>query len=132
MKKPRTRREMRPATTTMAKGFWGSIRSTKGRVERNPLKLKDWLGGLDSNQDSQIQNLKSCQLDDLPTVVKKRLNAISFGEKEAFSLSFHRWTPDYLRQALLSALSALLPQHPRCQRYDSDRKHLASCGQRFS
>jgi hypothetical protein len=26
-----------------------------------------WLGGLDSNQDSQIQNLKSCQLDDLPT-----------------------------------------------------------------
>jgi hypothetical protein len=32
----------------------------------NPLILKDWLGGLDSNQDSQIQNLKSCQLDDLP------------------------------------------------------------------
>ena len=30
------------------------------------LILKDWLGGLDSNQDSQIQNLKSCQLDDLP------------------------------------------------------------------
>jgi hypothetical protein len=29
--------------------------------------LKSWLGGLDSNQDSQIQNLKSCQLDDLPT-----------------------------------------------------------------
>ena len=27
---------------------------------------EDWLGGLDSNQDSQIQNLKSCQLDDLP------------------------------------------------------------------
>ena len=29
--------------------------------------LEIWLGGLDSNQDSQIQNLKSCQLDDLPT-----------------------------------------------------------------
>jgi hypothetical protein len=29
-----------------------------------------WLGGLDSNQDSQIQNLKSCQLDDLPTSVR--------------------------------------------------------------
>jgi hypothetical protein len=29
-----------------------------------------WLGGLDSNQDSQIQNLKSCQLDDLPTGVR--------------------------------------------------------------
>jgi hypothetical protein len=27
-----------------------------------------WLGGLDSNQDSQIQNLESCQLDDLPAV----------------------------------------------------------------
>ena len=27
---------------------------------------KNWLGGLDSNQDSQIQNLESCQLDDLP------------------------------------------------------------------
>jgi hypothetical protein len=31
---------------------------------------KLWLGGLDSNQDSQIQNLESCQLDDLPAVVR--------------------------------------------------------------
>jgi hypothetical protein len=37
------------------------------RKEPNPLILKSWLGGLDSNQDSQIQNLESCQLDDLPT-----------------------------------------------------------------
>jgi site-specific DNA recombinase len=29
--------------------------------------FENWLGGLDSNQDSQIQNLESCQLDDLPT-----------------------------------------------------------------
>ena len=29
-------------------------------------KEKDWLGGLDSNQDSQIQSLESYQLDDLP------------------------------------------------------------------
>ena len=28
--------------------------------------LKDWLGGLDSNQDSQSQSLESYQLDDLP------------------------------------------------------------------
>jgi hypothetical protein len=49
---------------------------------------EDWLGGLDSNQDSQIQNLKSCQLDDLPVVVNKRLNGPSLGEKEAFSLCF--------------------------------------------
>jgi hypothetical protein len=27
---------------------------------------KDWLGGLDSNQDNQIQNLMYCQLYDLP------------------------------------------------------------------
>jgi hypothetical protein len=27
---------------------------------------KEWLGGLDSNQDSQIQSLESYQLDDLP------------------------------------------------------------------
>ncbi len=25
-----------------------------------------WLGGMDSNHDSQIQSLMSCQLDDLP------------------------------------------------------------------
>ena len=40
------------------------------RKEPKPQILKDWLGGLDSNQDSQIQNLKSCQLDDLPTFVR--------------------------------------------------------------
>src|SRR5260370_41879233 len=28
--------------------------------------LSDWLGGLDSNQDSQSQSLESYQLDDLP------------------------------------------------------------------
>ena len=28
---------------------------------------KNWLGGLDSNQDKQIQNLLYCQLYDLPT-----------------------------------------------------------------
>jgi hypothetical protein len=36
-------------------------------------KEKDWLGGLDSNQDSQIQSLESYQLDDLPAVEKKVL-----------------------------------------------------------
>ena len=29
-------------------------------------RRRDWLGGLDSNQDSQIQSLESYQLDDLP------------------------------------------------------------------
>ncbi len=29
-------------------------------------KTEDWLGGLDSNQDNQIQNLMYCQLYDLP------------------------------------------------------------------
>jgi hypothetical protein len=32
----------------------------------NLLILKNWLGGLDSNQDSQSQSLESYQLDDLP------------------------------------------------------------------
>jgi hypothetical protein len=31
------------------------------------INCKDWLGGLDSNQDSQIQSLESYRLDDLPT-----------------------------------------------------------------
>jgi hypothetical protein len=33
-----------------------------------------WLGGLDSNQDSQIQSLESYQLDDLPAVGRKKKN----------------------------------------------------------
>lgn len=36
------------------------------RKEPKPLILKSWLGGLDSNQDNQIQNLMYCQLYDLP------------------------------------------------------------------
>jgi hypothetical protein len=35
------------------------------------LILKDWLGDLDSNQDSQIQSLESYQLDDLPAGKEK-------------------------------------------------------------
>ena len=31
-----------------------------------------WLGGLDSNQDSQIQSLESYQLDDLPAVGRNK------------------------------------------------------------
>ena len=30
-------------------------------------ELRRWLGGLDSNQDNQIQNLMYCQLYDLPS-----------------------------------------------------------------
>jgi hypothetical protein len=38
------------------------------RIEKNlrVKRLKFWLGGLDSNQDNQIQNLMYCQLYDLP------------------------------------------------------------------
>jgi hypothetical protein len=45
------------------------------RREANSLsdKEKDWLGGLDSNQDSQIQSLESYQLDDLPKPHEYRL-----------------------------------------------------------
>jgi hypothetical protein len=34
--------------------------------------MKYWLGGLDSNQDSQIQSLESYQLDDLPAGRNKK------------------------------------------------------------
>src|SRR5690348_13818502 len=43
----------------------------------NYLILKDWLGDLDSNQDSQIQSLESYQLDDLPAA-KKKTNRSAF------------------------------------------------------
>ena len=36
------------------------------------LYQKIWLGGLDSNQDSQIQSLESYQLDDLPAGRNKK------------------------------------------------------------
>src|ERR1700693_3086850 len=36
------------------------------RKEAKPLKLRDWLGGLDSNQDSQLQRLMYYRLYDLP------------------------------------------------------------------
>ena len=38
-------------------------------------KTEDWLGGLDSNQDSQIQSLESYQLDDLPAVENSGLTS---------------------------------------------------------
>jgi hypothetical protein len=49
----------------------GAICKGKPELEENGKsfsgKEKDWLGDLDSNQDSQIQSLESYQLDDLPT-----------------------------------------------------------------
>ena len=49
----------------------GAIRKGKTELEENGKsfsgKEKDWLGGLDSNQDNQIQSLMYCQLYDLPT-----------------------------------------------------------------
>jgi hypothetical protein len=49
------------------------------RKEPKPLILKGWLGGLDSNQDNQIQNLMYCQLYDLPAV-KKTLTCLTIIE----------------------------------------------------
>ena len=62
---------------------WGGERKKAGIAKNVSVALADvakvmvsqgkeiWLGGLDSNQDSQIQNLESCQLDDLPAVVRR-------------------------------------------------------------
>jgi hypothetical protein len=53
----------------------GSIEEGKQELgkEANPFSVKEkvWLGGLDSNQDSQIQSLESYQLDDLPADGRK-------------------------------------------------------------
>jgi hypothetical protein len=48
----------------------------------------DWLGGLDSNQDSQIQSLESYQLDDLPTGENRR--------KWQLNAKNHNRTPSFL------------------------------------
>jgi hypothetical protein len=37
-----------------------------------------WLGGLDSNQDSQIQSLESYRLDDLPAGEGTKRNRSTF------------------------------------------------------
>ncbi len=47
--------------------LWTTRRTKKSTLEAETVVEKIWLGGLDSNQDSQIQNLESYQLDDLPT-----------------------------------------------------------------
>jgi hypothetical protein len=41
---------------------------TERRGICNDKETESWLGGLDSNQDNQIQNLMYCQLYDLPTL----------------------------------------------------------------
>ena len=45
-----------------------------GTTEYRPSQVIEniWLGGLDSNQDSQIQSLESYQLDDLPAERNKK------------------------------------------------------------
>jgi tetratricopeptide (TPR) repeat protein len=44
--------------------YQGAIQNLDKASLRPPSEI--WLGGLDSNQDSQIQSLESYQLDDLP------------------------------------------------------------------
>ena len=52
------------------------------------LKLNDWLGGLDSNQDSQSQSLESYQLDDLPAGRnKKESRHVRLSRQPRFNLS---------------------------------------------
>src|SRR5579871_1918523 len=52
------------------------------------LNPKDWLGGLDSNQDSQSQSLESYQLDDLPAGRnKKESRRVRLSRRLRFNLS---------------------------------------------
>jgi hypothetical protein len=47
------------------------------------LAQKNWLGGLDSNQDSQIQSLESYQLDDLPAGRNKKESQHLPGDRDS-------------------------------------------------
>ncbi len=50
--------------------------------------MKLWLGGLDSNQDSQSQSLESYQLDDLPAGRnKKESRHVRLSRQPRFDLS---------------------------------------------
>src|SRR6266436_5617218 len=66
-------------------------------AEEMALTGKKWLGDLDSNQDSQIQNLESYRWTISQLVETKRLTASDDALDASFSLSFHRWTPDHRR-----------------------------------
>jgi hypothetical protein len=65
------------------------------------LKLKDWLGGLDSNQDSQSQSLESYQLDDLPGVANKVVSVLDGLMIARFFLNFHRIVDDEISIAFV-------------------------------
>ena len=56
-------------------GIRGTGEGKRARSGTEPTcwtRRKDWLGDLDSNQDSQIQSLESYQLDDLPADGRKK------------------------------------------------------------
>jgi hypothetical protein len=46
-------------------------------MRRIPLILKVWLGGLDSNQDSQLQRLMYYRLYDLPVVEEEGVTVLA-------------------------------------------------------
>jgi hypothetical protein len=54
-----------------------------------------WLGGLDSNQDSQSQSLESYQLDDLPAVANKVVSVLDGLVMVRFSLNFHHYNQTF-------------------------------------
>src|SRR5271167_1000542 len=89
---------------------------------------KDWLGDLDSNQDSQIQSLESYQLDDLPAVENKQFSGGYLEERAVFSLTFHRWTPDLFDPIRTTVHGASLLPRLRHLRCDIGQKHPESCG----
>ncbi len=81
-----TRRRAHPCTN---RDFPLGNKEPYARQSRNgPTKLQNWLGGLDSNQDSQSQSLESCQLDDLPPGGnKKESQHFRISRQPRFSLS---------------------------------------------
>ena len=63
-------------------GLFSELKAPKSREN-------GWLGGLDSNQDNQIQSLMYCQLYDLPVV--KNMQAVSLFEATVCGPAARTW-----------------------------------------
>ena len=78
------------------------------------MKLKDWLGGLDSNQDSQIQSLESYQLDDLPAVENQDLCSLLLCHHRRVFTTFQHSAAIAVRYRILSMDDIVAVKHRSC------------------
>ena len=101
-------------------GKVGDLEASEDNAEKqlNPSvpKRRDWLGGLDSNQDSQIQSLESYQLDDLPILLQVIIMPRGFhlGQTRHLPNSTPKWP---------AFGTFLMPARRRCRLKSSDQKY---------